>query len=328
MKALTLTSSLIAALSLTTFGQNDTSLRSQISLKEKELVELQKELASLRSRLSSTSTNSTTYTVKTGDTISSIARRYGVSSANLMAWNKITDPTRLGIGQVLTIQGSITDVSQAPKAVRVTAPAPTTNYTIVSGDTFYSIARTHKLSVTQLRDLNPDVSTHHIAAGQKLRVSGTPAASVAKSTPKTPVRVATRPPVVQKAGVNTAKVTPPVTKKATPPTIETKTSKKSSPTSTPTAKAEPPAPAPKKDALAFVKKETPAPPIPPTPPVVKEKKVANKASVASIILMDETTFDAFAAKHGTNTEQLNALNGWNLPSATVLARGSEIYVPQ
>ncbi|MEJ6645193.1 MAG: LysM peptidoglycan-binding domain-containing protein [Akkermansiaceae bacterium] len=327
MKALTLASSLIAALSLSAFGQSDTSLRSQISLKEKELVELQKELTSLRSRLSSSTTNSASYTVKTGDTVSSIARRSGVSAADLTAWNKITDPTRLRIGEVLTIKGVNTDVSQAPKAVRINTPTPasTSDYTIVIGDTFYSIARTHKLSVTQLRDLNPDVSTHLITAGQKLRVSSTPAASVAKSTPRKSTPIATEAPEVKKTVAQAPKVTPPVTKKAT---IETKTSKNSTATFTPAPKTETPAPTPKMEAVVAVKKETSAPPTPPAPPVVKEEKAASKASVASIILMDETTFDAFATKHGTNTEQLNALNGWNLPSATVLARGSEIYVPQ
>jgi len=326
MKVLTLTSALIAALSLTAFGQNDTSLRSQISLKEKELGDLQKELTLLRSRLSNP--NSTTYTVKTGDTISSIARRYRVSSADLMAWNKITDPTRLGIGAVLSIQGTGPDVSQTPKAIRVNDPAAVTDYTIVSGDTFYSIARAHKLTVTLLRDLNPDISSHLIAAGQKLRVSGTPTTSLAKATPKESVPVTTKPPVLQKTEVKTAKVTPPVTKKATPATIATKISEKSSAPSTPTADTNPPAPTPNKEVLASVTTAPPAPPLPPTPPVVKDEKAASKASVASIILMDETTFHAFATKHGTDTEQLNALNGWNLPSATVLARGSEIYVPQ
>jgi hypothetical protein len=64
---------------------------------------------------------------------------------------------------------------------------------------------------------------------------------------------------------------------------------------------------------------------PPTPPVVQEKR---PTAVSSIILTDETTFDAFASKHGTSTEQLNALNGWNLPKVMMLARGSEIFVPQ
>lgn len=326
MKALTLTSTLIAALTLTAFGQSDTTLLSQISLKEKELVELQKELASLKSRLASTSTassttNSTTYQVKTGDTISSISRRYGVSQADLMAWNKITDPTRLGIGETLTIKGATTDVSEAPKAVRVNTPVATSDYTIVSGDTFYSIARNHKLSVTQLRDLNPDVSTHLITAGQKLRVSGTPATSVAKVTSAKPAPAAVKPPEVK-----TAKVTPPAAQNSSSSTIETKTSKTPSTTSTQTVKTA--APAPKKEAVVSASTETPAPPTPPAPPVVKEEKAATKASVASIILTEETTFDAFASKHGTSTTQLNALNGWNLPSATVLARGSEIYVPQ
>ncbi|YCM45386.1 LysM peptidoglycan-binding domain-containing protein [Verrucomicrobiaceae bacterium 227] len=325
MKALTLTSSLIAALSLTTFGQSDTSLRSQISLKEKELAEIQKELATLRDKLASAP--ATKYSVKTGDTISSIARRHGVSASDLMTWNKITDPTRLGIGQVLTIQGGKADVSNAPKAVRVSAPV--SDYTIQSGDTFYSIARTHKLSVTELRALNPDVSTHLITTGQKLRVSGKPVAAVAKAAPKKPAPAPVKAPVVKKAEVKTAKVTPPPIKKSAPATIETKTSKKTEAAPTSTVKTKTPAPAPKKEeVVAVVKKDTPAPPTPPTPPVVEEEKTASKASVASIILTDETTFDAFAAKHGTNTTQLNALNGWNLPSATVLARGSEIYVPQ
>lgn len=324
MKALTLTSSLIAALSLTAFGQSDTTLRSQITQKEKELVELQKELASLKSRLTSTSTtNSANYRVKTGDTISSISRRYGVSQADLMAWNKITDPTRLGIGETLTIKGAGTDVSEAPKAVRVDTPVTTSDYTIVSGDTFYSIARNHKLSVTQLRELNPDVSTHLITAGQKLRVSGTPSTSVAKVSSSTPA-----PATIKAPEVKAAKTTPPAVQKSSPSTIETKTSKIPSMVSTPTAKAPPPAPAPKKEVIVSTNTQTPEPPIPPAPPVVKEEKAASKASVASIILTEETTFDAFASKHGTSTTQLNALNGWNLPSATVLARGSEIYVPQ
>jgi len=51
-------------------------------------------------------------------------------------------------------------------------------------------------------------------------------------------------------------------------------------------------------------------------------------TITSVILTEETTFEEFASKYGTDTAQLNALNGWNLPKATVLARGSEIYVPQ
>ena len=39
------------------------------------------------------------------------------------------------------------------------------------------------------------------------------------------------------------------------------------------------------------------------------------------------TYGEFAAKHGTDAERLNALNGLDLTTATVLAKGSELYVP-
>ena len=39
------------------------------------------------------------------------------------------------------------------------------------------------------------------------------------------------------------------------------------------------------------------------------------------------TYGEFASKHGTDTERLNALNGLDLTHATVLAKGSELYVP-
>jgi LysM repeat protein len=43
------------------------------------------------------------YTVKAGDTLSSIARRFDVSTAAIVAANKLTDPDHLTLGQRLTI---------------------------------------------------------------------------------------------------------------------------------------------------------------------------------------------------------------------------------
>jgi hypothetical protein len=39
------------------------------------------------------------------------------------------------------------------------------------------------------------------------------------------------------------------------------------------------------------------------------------------------TYGEFAAKHGTSIGRLNDLNGLDLANATVLAKGSELYVP-
>jgi hypothetical protein len=42
----------------------------------------------------------------------------------------------------------------------------------------------------------------------------------------------------------------------------------------------------------------------------------------------EMTYASFATQHGTDTGRLNDLNGLDLTDATVLAKGSELYVPQ
>ena len=39
------------------------------------------------------------------------------------------------------------------------------------------------------------------------------------------------------------------------------------------------------------------------------------------------TYGQFATQHGTDAERLNALNGLDLTTATILAKGSELYVP-
>ena len=47
----------------------------------------------------------TVYTVKRGDTLNAIARRYRVTTAQLMRWNGIKDPRKLREGQRLRIEG-------------------------------------------------------------------------------------------------------------------------------------------------------------------------------------------------------------------------------
>jgi membrane-bound lytic murein transglycosylase D len=46
----------------------------------------------------------TTYRVKKGDTLGAIARRYGVTTKQLMTWNNLKSANRLSIGQRLQIR--------------------------------------------------------------------------------------------------------------------------------------------------------------------------------------------------------------------------------
>jgi LysM repeat protein len=52
-----------------------------------------------------TSSSGSTYTVRRGDTLSSIAKRLGVSTASLAATNGIANPNRIYVGMVLRVPG-------------------------------------------------------------------------------------------------------------------------------------------------------------------------------------------------------------------------------
>jgi len=295
MKNTILSSSLFLSLILGASGEDRALLLSQISLKEEQVSKIQKEIDLLRNQLSKAPSPKSSYTVVAGDTIHSIARAHKVSPSDLMTWNQITDPTRLGVGEVLVITRKAP--SAGTKAVEKTSVPATSSYTVAKGDTFYSIARRHRLTLKQLKALNPDVGTHLIAPGQKIVVSGTAIAAPAQA--QTKIFKIKKPAPRTIAIKNTAPAKTLPKPKVTKKTVD----------------------APKPTPKPVVKKTTP-----PAPPVVEE--TLPKSNIATLYLEEEITFEQFAEKYGTTTEQLNELNGWNLPKATVLARGSEIQYPK
>ena len=68
-----------------------------------------------------TSTDAGVYTVRKGDVLVSIAQRYGVDVAALMAYNNIKNPSALRIGQQIRIPG----VTSAPTPTPTTPPTST-----------------------------------------------------------------------------------------------------------------------------------------------------------------------------------------------------------
>jgi FOG: LysM repeat len=107
------------------------------------------------------------YTIVKGDTISRIAARFGVSvqsvlSANGLSWSSIIYP-----GQTIAIPAApaaatsgpsielVSDVTPAPEAAPApSAPAPTSSYTIKSGDTISAIASRFGVSVQAILAAN------------------------------------------------------------------------------------------------------------------------------------------------------------------------------
>lgn len=99
-----------------------------------------------------------TYVVKRGDTLSAIARRFGLSLAALMAANNIRDPNRIFVGQVLIIRGG-----------NATPDTTVVYYTVVSGDNLSRIARRYRVTVAQLKLWN-NLQSDVIYPGQRLIV--------------------------------------------------------------------------------------------------------------------------------------------------------------
>lgn len=114
------------------------------------------------------------HTVAKGDTLYSLAKKYGVTvdeirSANSMSGND------LYAGQKLTIP-----VKTQPRQITYES------YTVKAGDTLYSIARRYEISVEELREINGLSSSSVLKTAQKLKVpSGTSSASLAAASSST-----------------------------------------------------------------------------------------------------------------------------------------------
>ena len=125
-----------------------------------------------------------TYTVKSGDTLSAIANRFGMNYIQLAQINNIRNVNRIYVGQTLRLQAQVNNstVSQPVhnntnnvKPAPAPAPTPTTNnaaYTVKSGDTLSGIASRFGVSYEQLARLNNIANPNRIYVGQVLRVNG------------------------------------------------------------------------------------------------------------------------------------------------------------
>ncbi len=114
------------------------------------------------------------YTVKSGDTLGGIAKRFGTSVAALQSANNLQN-SQLRIGQSLTIPGqSPLNSPYAIQAEQEIAQRQQKNtgtyYTIQSGDSFWSIAKKHGTTVNNLLKWNELPATAHLKPGQKLLV--------------------------------------------------------------------------------------------------------------------------------------------------------------
>jgi lipoprotein-anchoring transpeptidase ErfK/SrfK len=112
------------------------------------------------------------YIVQPGDTLGTIAARFGVSATALARANGIANPDRIYIGQNLVIPGkSGSGGSTAAPKPPSSAPA-TGTYIVQQGDTLAKIAARYGTTIQNLMNLNGISNPNRIWVGQRLRVSG------------------------------------------------------------------------------------------------------------------------------------------------------------
>ncbi|MGE1113114.1 LysM peptidoglycan-binding domain-containing protein [Priestia megaterium] len=138
-----------------------------------------------------TTSSNHTYTVKSGDTLYRIAKNNGTSVQQLKEWNNLSSHL-IYVNQVLKISGTGT-VSSSPSAPvqektneTQASPAPSNSksYKVQPGDTMWSVAQRHGISISQLKQWN-NLSSNTIYINQVLQVGGQAATQAKPSTPAT-----------------------------------------------------------------------------------------------------------------------------------------------
>ena len=97
------------------------------------------------------------YTVRRGETLMSIARRHGITLADLLEANPYLNPNYVAAGQVIRI----------PMAKTLQADGA---YTLADGEGLFDVLRKFAMDVTTFCALNPGVNPMKVVPGQTVRI--------------------------------------------------------------------------------------------------------------------------------------------------------------
>ena len=115
-------------------------------------------------------TAATSHVVVPGDTVSAIAARYGLRTADILALNGLTWRSVIYPQQVIRLIGTAPAAPTAPPA-----QTPNSTYTVHSGDTVYAIAGRHGVSTASIIAANGLPASATIFPGQTLTIPGSAA---------------------------------------------------------------------------------------------------------------------------------------------------------
>lgn len=99
------------------------------------------------------------YTMRAGDTFFSVSRRFGIAVAALAAANPDIDPSRLRINQQICVPAPAPQPGPCPGGFL---------YNIRPGDTYFSLARRFNITLQALSSANPGVDPARLQIGQPI----------------------------------------------------------------------------------------------------------------------------------------------------------------
>ena len=122
-----------------------------------------------------TPTNTTatgTYTIKSGDSLSAIAKNHNTTLSQLLSLNPaIKDVNRINVGQKITVPSATAQAASTPS--QPAAVQQTSTYTIKSGDSLSLVAQRHQITLATLMNANPFIKdANRINVGQVITIPG------------------------------------------------------------------------------------------------------------------------------------------------------------
>lgn len=195
MKRPALYLSFVCLLAPDVFGQAQSEieiLRARANAHELKISQLEQEISRLKARLSVKPDEATAaktlkqapkakpergggpqmiqYVVKPGDALSRIAKNHQTSVELILKTNSLSND-RIYAGQKLLLPdtAAVTEKSAQPMNASPETPG---KHTVKSGETFYSIARIYKVSISSLKAANPEVAPTKLSVGQTIRIDG------------------------------------------------------------------------------------------------------------------------------------------------------------
>ncbi len=110
------------------------------------------------------------YTVKNGDYLGKIAKKFGVSTENIKKWNQLESP-KLKIGQRLTISPKNVSSDYGVSKTETNSENSSKIYKVKKGDSLWSIAKKYpNISLQQLKEWNPVLKAKQLKPGTKLKL--------------------------------------------------------------------------------------------------------------------------------------------------------------